>query len=131
MPRRFGGTLTPAVARAAGGAAGSSAAGGGSGTFFAHGQTSAGPVGSASLLSRIRERQEATGEAAPEAPATRLLQQVCAFLTRCGGKATSAQLVAEFQKDDVDARMLKQLLKECTDKDASGKWVLKRGFVAP
>ena len=76
------------------------------------------------------ERQEATGEADPDAPATRLLQRICAFLARCGGKATSAQLVGEFQTDaSVDARMLKSLLKQCTEKDAGGKWVLKAGFV--
>ena len=50
-----------------------------------------------------------------------------------GGKASSAQLVGEFQKPgdgEVDARLFKQLLKECAEKDLTGAWVLKRAYRA-
>ena len=67
----------------------------------------------------------------PEAQAARLLKRLCQFFTRRGGHASSAQLVAEFQSEDVDARLLKQLLKQCSEKDASGAWRLKPSFSAP
>ena len=113
-------TVTPQQAHAAPSAAAT--------TFFAQGQGGEGQVGSAALLQRIRERQEATGELTPEAHAARLAKRICEFLARRGGKASSAQLVGEFQSADVDARLLKGLLKECAEKDASGAWVLKQGF---
>ena len=57
-----------------------------------------------------------------------MLQRLCAFLARRGGRASSAQLVSEFQSADVDARLLKSLLKQCAAKDAGGSWVLKPSF---
>ena len=127
LPRRFGSTPNPALARS-GGAAATQTAASGSSSFFAQTQGDTAAVGSASLLERIRERQEATGQVDPEAQASRVLQRLCAFLARRGGRASSAQLVSEFQSADVDARLLKSLLKQCAAKDAGGSWVLKPSF---
>jgi len=135
LPRRFGSTLNPTIARASGpprGAAGASSSSSSAGFFGQSQSSSSGPVGSASLLERIRERKEATGEAdSAEAQASRLAQRLAEFIRRAGGRASSAQLVSEFQQMDVDARLLKNLLKQVAEKDASGSWKLRQGFNAP
>ena len=130
LPRRFGSKSSSAVAQAAAstavGARGSSSSS--SASYFVQGQVSSGPVDSASLLQRIRDRKEATGEADPEAAqASRLLQRLCEYIARNGGRVSSAQLVAEFQGVDVDARLLKVLLKEAAEKDG-GHWKLRPAF---
>ena len=109
--------------------ASSSGAASSSAAFF--GQTgppsTSGPLGSAALLQRIRERKEAAqGLSGPDAEATRLLQRLCAyFCAQPGGKCTSEQLVTAFKGNEVDARLFKQLLKEAASKDARGVWKLK------
>ncbi len=136
--RRFGGTLNPLLARSSSG--GGSAAGGGAnggggegsgkaiGTFFSQGkQGGGGPVGSAALLSRIRDRQEAGAADAdtPDAAAARLLRRLDDFFAARHGKCTSEQLVKEFADKSVDRNLLKALLKQLAQKDDRGCWVLK------
>jgi DNA excision repair protein ERCC-6 len=127
--RRFGLSLNPTVAggsRAANGSGNAPSAGNSS--FFAQGQRAQGPLGSTSLLQRIRERQDAAGEAGPEAEASRLLRQLCEFMARQGGRCTSQQLVEQFKTEGLDARLFKQLLKEAARRESDGSWVLKEAW---
>ena len=137
--RRFGGTLNPVLARSGSGSGNGSGSGSGSGggeggskaggsTFFSQGKESDGrQVGSAALLSRIRERQEAgaTDADSPDAAAARLLRRLDDFFAARHGKCTSEQLVKEFADASVDRNLLKALLKQLAHKDDRGNWVLK------
>ena len=132
--RRFGSSINPTLARTASSAS-SSAAGGtsaaaGGNSFFGQAAANAGPLGSSSLLQRIRDRQDASSATGshPDDAASRLLRRMCDFFARRGGRCTSAQLVNEFQSADVDARLFKQLLKEAADKKTDGSWTLKPGL---
>ncbi|KOO22805.1 DNA excision repair protein ercc-6 [Chrysochromulina tobinii] len=100
----------------------------GGSTFFSQGKESDGrQVGSAALLSRIRERQEAgaTATDSPDAAAARLLRRLDDFFAARHGKCTSEQLVKEFADASVDRNLLKALLKQLAHKDDRGNWVLK------
>ena len=132
MPKRFGATLNPMIARPASATSAVQRADEGPSTsFFSRGAGSnSAPMGSASLLQQIRARKDAAEEAAgPESEATRLLQRLCVFMRQRGGRCSSTQLVEEFQTADVDPRLFKQLLKEAAEKDpARNEWVLRQSW---
>ena len=128
--RRFGGALNPLLARGGGaaGGGGGGAAGKAAASFFSQSQDAAagGAIGSAALLGRIRERQEAGSAEAntPDAAAAKLVRKLDDFFGARHGRCTSEQLVKEFASKDVDRNLLKALLKQLAHKDEMGNWVL-------
>ena len=129
--RRFGGALNSRLLGANGGAGTSAGASVGErGTFFSQGRPGKAPIGSSAILQRIEERKAAEpGANDPDSESSRLLGKLCQFFKQHSGRCTSLQLSTRFKLDNVDAVLLRQLLREVASKDSDGLWVLKQEYM--